>query len=59
MERQMKAAGSLNDENSPVRRYLDWLCLRIQLMDPFCGAAMFHPGVLAQAVPGLLPGDGS
>jgi hypothetical protein len=57
MENKIKSSGAPCDEDSPAMRYLEWLRLRIHLMDPFAGAKDLHPASLAQAVPGILPHD--
>jgi hypothetical protein len=57
MEDKVRSSGELCAEDSPAMRYLNWLRVRIHLMDPFAGAKNFHPASLAQAVPGILPRD--
>lgn len=57
MEEKIRSSGELCAEDSPAMRYLEWLRLRIHLMDPFVGAKNFDPASLAQAVPGILPRD--
>ncbi|MBV6501472.1 MAG: hypothetical protein CJBNEKGG_03984 [Prosthecobacter sp.] len=42
------------EANSPAKMYMDWLCLRADLMDPMVKAYEYHPASLASNVPGLL-----
>jgi hypothetical protein len=57
MEDKIKSSGEPCDMDSPALRYLEWLRLRIDWMDPFAGAKNLHPTILAKAVPGILPRD--
>jgi hypothetical protein len=45
------------EANSPAKMYLDWLCLRADLMDPMAKAYEYHPASLASNVPGLLANE--
>lgn len=42
------------EANSPTKMYVDWLCLRADMMDPMAKAHEYHPASLASNVPGLL-----